>query len=70
MIDGVLNINGEPIKRDRIAGDCVSDDDVQPVLCYRETLPNGVFFITHYFSRISASWTTRKSTRCRPTTIS
>jgi signal peptidase I len=52
MIDGVLNINGEPIKRDRIAGDCVSDDDVQPVLCYRETLPNGVSFVTHYFSNL------------------
>ena len=52
MIDGVLNINGEPIKRERVEGNCVSDDDVQPVLCYRETLPNGVSFITHYFSNL------------------
>jgi signal peptidase I len=52
MIDGVLNINGEPVKRERVEGSCVSDDDVQPVLCYRETLPNGVSFITHYFSNL------------------
>ena len=52
MIHGVLNINGEPIKRERVEGACVSDDDVQPVLCYRETLPNGISFITHYFSNL------------------
>jgi signal peptidase I len=52
MIDGVLNINGEPIKREHIEGDCVSEDDVQPVLCYRETLPNGVAFTTHYYSNL------------------
>ena len=51
MIDGVLNINGEPVKRERMSEDCVSDDDVgQPVMCYRETLPNGVSYNTHDFT--------------------
>jgi signal peptidase I len=47
MIDGVLNINGEPVKRVRI-DDFVSDDDgaVQRVKRYRETLPNGVTYTT------------------------
>ena len=30
---------------------CVAHEDVgQPVMCYRETLPDGVTYITHYFS--------------------
>ncbi len=47
MIDGVLNINGEPVKRQRI-DDFVTDDDgaVQRVKRYRETLPNGVSYNT------------------------
>src|ERR1700683_1630171 len=47
MIDGVLNINGEPVKRVRI-DDFVTDDDgaVQRVKRYRETLPNGVIYTT------------------------
>jgi signal peptidase I len=47
MIDGGLNINGEPVKRDRIE-DFVADDDgvVQRVKQYRETLPNGVSYVT------------------------
>ena len=47
MIDGVLNINGAPIKRTRIE-DFVTDDDgaVQRVRRYRETLPNGVVYTT------------------------
>src|SRR5579863_7251550 len=47
MIDGVLNINGQPVKRERV-DDFVSDDDgaVQRVKCYRETLPNGVNYTT------------------------
>ena len=47
MIDGVLNINGEPVKRTRIE-DFVTDDDgaVQRVKRYRETLPNGVVYTT------------------------
>jgi len=47
MIDGVLNINGEPVKRERI-DDYVMDDDgvVQRVKRYRETLPSGVVHTT------------------------
>ena len=47
VIDGVLYINGEPVKRERVAelrrrrGRAAS-----PVKRYRETLPNGVSYIT------------------------
>ena len=48
---GVLNINGEPVKRERVAEGCVAHEDVgQAVMCYRETLPNGVSYITHDFT--------------------
>jgi len=47
MIDGVLNINGEPVKRQRIE-DFVTDDDgtTQRIKRYQETLPNGVAYTT------------------------
>jgi len=47
MIDGVLNINGAAVPRERIE-DYVTDDDgvVQRVKRYRETLPNGVSYTT------------------------
>src|SRR3984893_4059513 len=47
MIDGVLNINGEPVKRERV-NDFVTDDDgaVQRVKRYKETLTNGVVYTT------------------------
>jgi signal peptidase I len=47
MIDGVLNINGEAVKRERI-DDYVTDDDgvVQRVKRFKETLPNGVVYTT------------------------
>jgi signal peptidase I len=47
MIDGVLNINGEAVKRERI-DDFVTDDDgvAQRVKRYKETLPNGVVHAT------------------------
>jgi signal peptidase I len=47
VIDGVLNINGQPVKREHI-DDYVTDDDgvVQRVKQYRETLPNGVTYTT------------------------
>ena len=47
MIDGVLNINGTPVKREQI-DDYVTDDDgvVQRVKRFRETLPNGVSYTT------------------------
>jgi signal peptidase I len=48
MIDGVLNINGTPVKRERLE-DLTSDEDGGPqtIRRYRETLPNGVSFVTH-----------------------
>src|SRR5262249_39552716 len=47
MIDGVLNINGVPVPRQRVQ-DMVTDEDgvVQRVKQYRETLPNGVSYNT------------------------
>jgi signal peptidase I len=47
MIGGVLNINGQPVKRERIE-DFKSDEDgaPQPIKQYRETLPNGVTYAT------------------------
>jgi signal peptidase I len=47
MIDGVLNINGEPVPRQRIE-DFITDEDgvVERVKQYRETLPNGVSYNT------------------------
>jgi len=44
MIDGVLNINGQPVKRERIADYETTDAYGQPtkVPQYLETLPNGV----------------------------
>jgi signal peptidase I len=44
MINGVLQINGQPIKHERI-DDFVGDDRVR-VQRYRETLPNGVVYTT------------------------
>src|ERR1700741_4520562 len=45
MKDGVLQINGQPIKHERI-DDFVADEDgsVMHVKRYRETLPNGVSY--------------------------
>ena len=48
MIDGVLNINGEPVKRERIS-DFVTDEDgggLKRIKRWRETLPNGVSYTT------------------------
>lgn len=51
MIDGVLNVNGAPVKRERVA-DKVEDTKcgVQPVHVYRETLPNGRSYLTQKLS--------------------
>ena len=45
MIDGVLQINGQPIKHERI-DDFVTEEDgaVKRIKRYRETLPNGVSY--------------------------
>lgn len=48
MINGVLHINGTPVKRERLQ-DVMEDDGsgrVVPVKVYRETLPNGVSYET------------------------
>ena len=47
MIDGVLNINGQPVKRELIEP-FTSDEDGAPqqIKRYRETLPNGVTYTT------------------------
>ncbi|SIP94222.1 MULTISPECIES: signal peptidase I [unclassified Bosea (in: a-proteobacteria)] len=44
MIDGILNINGQPVKRERIADYTTTDNWGRnaPVIRYVETLPNGV----------------------------
>lgn len=52
MVDGILNINGEPVEREKI-GTGVDRDSTGtelPVTIYNETLPNGV---THIIQEIS-----------------
>ena len=48
MIDGVLHINGTPVKREKIGE--INNPDIteenRPVDVYRETLPNGVSYET------------------------
>ena len=67
VIDGVLHINGEPVKRER-AGEAVQD-----VRCgfqirrlsvpqYRETLPNGRTYITQKISEACAGGPTSDNT--------
>jgi signal peptidase I len=51
VLHSVIYINGVPVKRERVTQNCVAHEDVgQPVMCYRETLPNGVSYITHDFT--------------------
>jgi signal peptidase I len=45
MIDGLLHINGVPVKRERI-GDFIDDDSGYRVRRWQETLPNGVSYST------------------------
>src|SRR5262245_20659170 len=47
MVDGVLHINGTPIKRERV-GDFIDDETAgaHRVRRWRETLPNGVSYET------------------------
>src|SRR5262245_36096416 len=47
MIDGLLHINGEPVKRERI-DDFIENEEgrTQRVKRWRETLPNGVSYTT------------------------
>jgi signal peptidase I len=48
MLDGVLHINGEPVKRDRVEDYVEREDNGRMVRVpkYRETLPNGVTYET------------------------
>jgi signal peptidase I len=48
MIDGVLNINGEPVKRERIEDFLETEEGTRAtrVKRWRETLPNGVSYTT------------------------
>lgn len=52
MIDGILNINGEPVERELVerGSDTDSFGTTIPVMVYDETLPNGV---THRINEIS-----------------
>jgi signal peptidase I len=45
MIGGLLHINGEPVKRERVS-DFIDDDNGVAVKRWRETLPNGVSYLT------------------------
>jgi signal peptidase I len=45
MIDGLLHINGQPIKRERLP-DWTDEDNRQTVKRWREILPNGVAYET------------------------
>jgi signal peptidase I len=45
MIDGRLHINGVAVERER-AGDFIDDDTGERVRRWRETLPNGVSYLT------------------------
>ncbi len=45
MIDGLLHINGEAVKRQRVA-DFIDDENGQRVKRWRETLPNAVSYET------------------------
>ena len=46
MIGGLLHINGEPVKRERMADFIDLDDGGRPIRRWRETLPNGVSHTT------------------------
>ena len=48
MIHGVLNINGEPVKRERIDDfvEAGEEGNAMPIKRWRETLPNGVSYTT------------------------
>jgi len=45
MVDGLLHINGVPVRRERV-GDFIDDEDERVVRRWRETLPNGVSYET------------------------
>lgn len=46
VINGVLHINGEAVKRERVENYLDESGNSLPVPAYRETLPNGVSYMT------------------------
>ena len=62
MIDGVLHLNGEPVKRERTGTYSPSDDgdDAAQAAIYTETLPNGVTHETLDITPNSISDNTRE----------
>ena len=46
MIDGVLNINGQAVKCERVEHYISAQEDGKPIKRWRETLPNGVSYMT------------------------
>ena len=68
MINGVLNINGVPVKRERLE-DKIEDTKCgphMPVHVYRETLPNGRSYLTQKLSETCpiAGWAQQTTPRC------
>ncbi|HHI82479.1 MAG TPA: signal peptidase I, partial [Rhizobiales bacterium] len=61
VIDSVLHINGKPVKRERIE-DYIAPKGQgggRPIAQYRETLPNGVSYVTHDLGYIPQADNTR-----------
>ena len=58
VVDGVLTINGKPVEREKVE-DFVAEDGT-PVPRFRETLPNGVSYMTLDLSPNSAGDNTRE----------
>ena len=72
MIDGVLHINGQPVKRERIEDfiDTEESGRATRVQRWRETLPNGVSYTTLDLIDNGFYDNTRSLSSCRPTIIS
>jgi signal peptidase I len=62
MINGVLNINGVPVKREKngVIDDVDVTEEMGPVDVYRETLPNGVSYDTLDINPNSSTDNTRE----------
>ena len=74
MIDGLLHINGVPVKRERMADfigeDPCGSDATARVKRWKETLPNGVSYETLDLRRQRLLRQHHRSTTCRPATFS
>ena len=71
MIEGVLHINGQPVKRERIDDFVDTEEGRRPqrVRQWRETLPNGVSYNT--LDLLDNCFRQHRSlSTCRPTIIS